>query len=1592
MSAQTITQPNRHHLLLSSAIIAAGLLAASLTLLTATAFAQSGSISGTVTYYDNLPDGHTIQVSIYTDTAHPPFDSTAVTSPQSAYSFTNLNDGTYYIFAYLDVDGSGGAPGIDEPAAWHDADGDGYADPVPIISDANVTGIDIALSDPWQPLGPVGQVNALAVHSNISGTLYAAVGKPEDGGDAQVYRSTDGAASWTPVYTSAVKALHGLAVTDTLVYAAGEGTNSQGLVVRSQDSGTTWTAVFTGAGLQYGGGFHAVAIDPAITTTAYAAGSELNLTYTGQGVIYRTLDGGNSWTRVLTTPTSTDKWADFYALAVNPVTPSIIFAGGYESPASSYAVVYRSTDGGTSWTQVLTESTSAQFTSLVIHPLTPTIVYASSQAHKYVFRSTDGGDTWEQVRVERGFRMVIDPPTTIYASDDWREIDRSTTGGDSGTWAKVGGNTAGLIQAMAIDLAPTPSVLYLGFRAEGVYKSTDGGVTWTPHNEGIQPTLAPRDIDVDPQDRDKLFAAAGCDGGWTSEDGGQTWARIPATACIGSFAVNPDDSDVVFVGTYSATSGAVLRSADGGSTFTPAITSGITKSIRALAIAPSLTSTVYAVGQADPASGDPYAVVLRSWNGGGAWVEVFTLANSSAEVVAIDPTDHTTLYVGGQDCSGGPCNGFVYRTTDGGNTWTALETFTDSVRALVIDPQKPHILYASDAHTVLKSNDSGDTWSVLKTSAEANLNQIAVDPRVPGHIYLGAPGHIAESVDGGQTWSDYSAPINQGTAGASATAIAVDNGAVTQTLYASLGGVWHYTRLAPQPGTPATVTTWHDGPSAPYDGSTTVNALVVDGHENWVADGTVVTFTTSAAGTFGGETFTTATTVNGHAQAALSGVTTGTVTITAIAGGAGDVTAIALRQYRFISETVVSGMIQPTDIDWTTDGRMFVTLKYGVVRVVENGQLLPEPFIDISDEVNNYWDRGLLGIALHPSYPITPYVYLLYVYDPPELTGTVGDPDGPDGSGERVSRLIRVTAYLTNTNVADPSSTVVILGQNSTYANIGDPADSSTAVSCDSSGTPIADCLPADGPSHSIGTVRFGIDGSLFVGNGDSSPFFVADPRSLRALNVDSLAGKIMRIHPDTGEGYPDNPFYDGDPSSNRSRVWSMGLRNPFRFTIHPETNEPFIGDVGWETWEEINTGKGANFGWPCYEGNDTGSARQPLFEIFGGTVCQDLYAQGSSAVQAPLYSYPHAGYGAAALAGVFYQGMAYPETYRDALFIADYNRDWIKYFTFDQYGNATIHDFLDHVSHHMGVVQLKTGPDGNIYYVVINPGGAGGVRRVRYTDDPTAQASATPNNGYPPLEVQFSSAGTSDPNEDPASLTYEWAFGDSGKDTGPNPTHTYILSGTYTAVLTVTNSVGGTGVGSVQVVVGNLAPTVTVLAPLDGATYIVSHTVVFSGTAVDFEDGPLPADSLSWEVLLRHNEHTHPNFLNTTGAGGSVVPPDHGDNSWLEICLTATDSDGLAGKACVEVYPLTAVYTFTSDPAGLQLIYDGAYYTTPFTATIPISTSRSISAPLVQGGLEFISWSDGGDAAHVITIGSTPQTLVATYRRYIWLPLVMRR
>lgn len=690
----------------------------------------------------------------------------------------------------------------------------------------------------------------------------------------------------------------------------------------------------------------------------------------------------------------------------------------------------------------------------------------------------------------------------------------------------------------------------------------------------------------------------------------------------------------------------------------------------------------------------------------------------------------------------------------------------------------------------------------------------------------------------------------------------------------------------------------------------------------------------------------------------------------------------------FISETVVSGLFQPTAMAWTGDGRLLINEKGGVVRVMQDNVLLPTPFIDLSAEVNYQVERGLLGLAVHPDFPITPYVYLYFAYDPPGVTA--------DGEGARVARLIRVTADPTNLNSALPGSSVVLLGANSMRTNIGNENTYTDLAqpSCEQNGQAVADCIPVDGQTHMGGGLKFGADGSLYVAIGDGSDFRFVDTRSIRAQQLDSLAGKVLRIDPLTGQGYPDNPYYDGDVTHTRSKVWSYGLRNPFRLTIDPATQEVIVGKLASGDWEEIHRGQG-NFGWPCYRSAPTGMRPNPTFQNHPSTAatCQALYTQGESAIQPPLYGYQVDGRDGAVIVGDIYQGNSYPAAYQGAFFFGDYLTDWIKYLTFDSNGAPTMHDFATEVTAVTGLVQLAVGPDTNLYYLAFNWNNKGTVQRIRYVAGnntaPTAALTANPTSGLAPLTVTFTGAGSTDP--DGESLTYQWDFGDGTSANTPNATHTYSTTGSYTATLMVSDSFRFTSTASVRIVAGNSAPRATIAPLANNGRYRIGDLITFSGQASDAQEGVITPDQLTWQVILHAGLQTDETYYTGTGASGSFTVTDQGDSTWLEICLTARDSAGLTDRSCTALTPQTTAYTFTSNPPGLLLFFDGAPFTTPFTVYPIVNAHREIRAPLQQPSHSFVAWSNTGAATQELTIGEQPQTLTATYNWQLWLPALAR-
>jgi PKD repeat protein len=309
--------------------------------------------------------------------------------------------------------------------------------------------------------------------------------------------------------------------------------------------------------------------------------------------------------------------------------------------------------------------------------------------------------------------------------------------------------------------------------------------------------------------------------------------------------------------------------------------------------------------------------------------------------------------------------------------------------------------------------------------------------------------------------------------------------------------------------------------------------------------------------------------------------------------------------------------------------------------------------------------------------------------------------------------------------------------------------------------------------------------------------------------------------------------------------------------------------------------------------------------------------------------------------------------------------------------------------------VYLTEGPEGALYYVDIlgwngtRQDGVGKIHRISFLNPnlpPVAAASATPTEGQPPLTVNFSSAGSSDPEGVP--LSYSWNFGDgTATSTEPNPTHTYNNAGPYQARLTVSDGVNSTLSTPLIIKVGN-PPQITGFAttPSDGGFFRAGDVISFSATATDIE-GPLLDSAYTWEIDFLHESHVHPGTPLTGVTSGTFTIPttghDFSGNTRYRITLTVTDSDGLQSSRSATVYPTKVDLTFDTTPPGLTLFLDGIAHTTPFVYDTLIGFNHTLEARNQTVGTDtynFASWSDGGTQQHTIVVPAAAQTYTANY------------
>src|SRR5258706_4526265 len=675
---------------------------------------------------------------------------------------------------------------------------------------------------------------------------------------------------------------------------------------------------------------------------------------------------------------------------------------------------------------------------------------------------------------------------------------------------------------------------------------------------------------------------------------------------------------------------------------------------------------------------------------------------------------------------------------------------------------------------------------------------------------------------------------------------------------------------------------------------------------------------------------------------------------------------------------------------------MYVWERAGRVWIVENGVKSAAALVDISDEVGNWGENGLLGFALHPNFLQTGWISLFYAVDHYYLQNA-GQPDYDPGlSDTDAPQIVRITRYTANAatgfRTVDPASRLVLLGE-------------SAGTGC-----------PTLFSSHGTGSLAFGADDSLLASCGDGASFIGPDTGgptwgayteeglaeeiisahedvgAYRAQLVSSLAGKILRLDPQTGAGLPSNPFYDPtDPRGARSRVFALGFRNPFRFTVRPHTGSHlpsdaapgsiYVGNVGWNLWEEIEVvdGPGYNGGRPLYEGMEphagyeeagpvqnpdaanplygSGGCAQPFFSFSDLLVQETLgtpsfpnpcdatkqipagiprfmhrrpgLAYGRDAAGqmvtptfsngAPTFAEvgapgsPVAGTqisGSTASGEVWYSGSDFPPEFRNSFFHADLGSATITNIRYDATDRRTwVRRCGTEVG---GVVMLATSPTtGGLYEVDL---GSWMIYRISYAASgalpPTALASATPRFGTTPLSVAFNGSGSSDPEGQP--LTYSWNFGDgSPLATSANPSHTFYgpvgAPTTYNVTLAVRDASNQTAVAQTAIAVNDTPPQASITSPASQGRYSMTaaSVVPLSAGISDAEQG---AGQLScqWQVTLHHNGESEPGPIDTSCSSSATILPlgCNGNSYSYTFALTVSDGMGLSTTRDVALFP----------------------------------------------------------------------------------------
>jgi photosystem II stability/assembly factor-like uncharacterized protein len=559
-------------------------------------------------------------------------------------------------------------------------------------------------------------VNALVIDPLDPDTLYAEIGYPAVA--TEVYKTTDGGATWQPASNGLPPArccgdqwLGWLAIDPVRPNILYTGTANG--IYKTVNGGASWFRSTRGVGNRF---TTALAVDPSSPDTLYVG---------ARRSIWKSVNGGSTWTN-----SGNGMSGRVQALAIDPRRTRTLYA-------ATDSGLFKSTDAGASWQRLDLGPSFADVRALAIDPGATSTLYAGTRAG--AFKSLDGGATWQssgQAPGPLGF-LTLSPSAPhilfggsgmFFFGDAVPGVFKSSDAGAHWTIYRRG-MTASLVLELATSPA-NPAVHYAGTAGQGVLRSDDGGGRWQTVNTGLS-SLYVYALAVDPRDPLTAYVSV-ANNLFKTTDGGATW--VPrnqgltgpggGTATVFSLAVHPQNSSILLAGGDDR----VFKSTDGGASWRVVQSDFGGSTVTSIEFAPSSPSTVYAATVAPIVTPPIYPVFLKSTDAGETWSLESSPDLQSLEALAVDPRDASTLYAAG--------SGLLYKSTDGAATWTWFQGPDTLIADLVFSAEG--ILYAGTYKGVFEISEGGARWTPIN---QGLVNREIIElAAAPGTLYASTRG------------------------------------------------------------------------------------------------------------------------------------------------------------------------------------------------------------------------------------------------------------------------------------------------------------------------------------------------------------------------------------------------------------------------------------------------------------------------------------------------------------------------------------------------------------------------------------------------------------------------------------------------------------------------------------------------------------------------------------------------------------------------------------------------------------------------------------------------------------------------------------